>query len=443
MSQAAEDWIHSFDRFDGRAGIKPGLQRMEAMLERLGNPHHQLKFLHVAGTNGKGSTCAFLAAILEEAGYQVGLYTSPYLEQFNDRMSVSGQNISDRELDELVARLRPIVEDVSATSCGRPTEFEVVTTLSFMHYARQQVDFVVLETGLGGRLDSTNVVTPLLSLITNVGRDHEAILGSTLEMIAAEKAGIIKRGIPVITTATGVARDVIVAKAAEVGSLSYEGNRDFSATRKSYSLDDGQTFDWSGWNLTLTDLRLQMLGAHQIVNASLAVAACMELCKQGVVISEGALRDGLARTRWAGRLEVLERDPLLLLDGAHNPEGAQVLGQAIAELLPHQRIVLVIGILGDKAIPEVLAPVVPRATHVIVTRPNIPRAAVNDTVASVIRDIVPNVPVETADTVRAALQLAKQRRAEKADCILVTGSLYTISEARAILLSQQVSGTNI
>ncbi|MGZ4107906.1 MAG: bifunctional folylpolyglutamate synthase/dihydrofolate synthase, partial [Tumebacillaceae bacterium] len=254
MSQAevsqAENWIHSFDRFDGRTGIKPGLERMEAMLERLGNPHQRLKFLHVAGTNGKGSTCAYLARILEAAGYRVGLYTSPYLEQFNDRMSVSGENISDTELTELVAQLRPVVEEVSTTSCGRPTEFEVVTTLSLLHYAKQQVDFVVLETGLGGRLDSTNVVTPLLSLITNVGRDHEAILGSTIEQIAAEKAGIIKPGVPILTTATGVARDVIVRRAEELGATSYEGNRDFTASRTSYSLD-GQTFDWTGWGVTL------------------------------------------------------------------------------------------------------------------------------------------------------------------------------------------------
>ncbi|MGZ6507269.1 MAG: bifunctional folylpolyglutamate synthase/dihydrofolate synthase, partial [Tumebacillaceae bacterium] len=294
-----------------------------------------------------------------------------------------------------------------------------------------QVDFVVLETGLGGRLDSTNVVTPLLSLITNVGRDHEAILGSTIEQIAAEKAGIIKTGVPILTTATGVARDVIVRRAEELGATSYEGNRDFTASRTSYSLD-GQTFDWTGWGVTLLDLRVQMLGAHQITNASLAVAACLELRKQGVVISEQALREGLASTRWAGRLEVLSHDPLLLLDGAHNPEGAQVLERALQELLPEQRIVLVIGILGDKAIPEVLAPVIPHATHVIVTRPDLPRAADNDVVARVIREIAPSIPVETTETVREALQLAAWRRAEKADCIVVTGSLYTISEARAI-----------
>lgn len=429
------DWIHGFDRFDGRIGIKPGLERMEAMLSRLGNPEQQLKFLHVAGTNGKGSTCAYLASILEEAGYRVGLYTSPYLTEFNDRMSVGGQNIPQAQLEGLVARLRPVVDEVSLTECGRPTEFEVVTTLSLLFYAEEKVEFVVWETGLGGRLDSTNVVTPVLSLITNVGYDHQAILGETLEQIAAEKAGIVKRGVPVLTTATGVARDVIAKTAMETESPFMEGTRDFRAERTAYGLD-GQRFIWSDGEVVWEDLFISMLGAHQVTNASLAVAACVELRRQGYELSLQAIRNGLAKTKWAGRLEIISHHPLLMLDGAHNPEGAAALAAALRELVPDRRVILVTGILADKAIPDVLAPVLELADHVIVTAPDIPRAADVEDVAAVIRELAPLLTVQTIPSVRVALQTALERVESEQDAIICTGSLYTISEARAVLMSE-------
>ena len=428
------DWIHNFDRFDGRKGIKPGLERMEAMLARLGNPHQQLKFLHVAGTNGKGSTCAYLASILEAAGYRVGLFTSPYMTSFHDRMVIGGRPIPQEDLEAMVERLRPVVDEISETECGRPTEFEVVTTLSLLFYEKEQVDFVVWETGLGGRLDSTNVVTPLVSLITNVGHDHIAILGGTLEAIAAEKAGIIKPGVPVITTAEGVAEDVIVRKAEENGSPYILWKKHFSAHRDEMMGLAGQTFDWDGMGRQFRDLRIRMLGAHQIFNASLAVAACVQLEEQGVAIGEEALREGLARTQWAGRLEVVREQPLTLLDGAHNPEGAQVLGNALRELVPGRRIVMTVGILVDKAIPEVLQPLVPLAAHVIVTRPDIPRAADNAEVARVIREIAPHVTIETTESVSEALERAEAALQGPDDCIVCTGSLYTISEIRAVYL---------
>ncbi|HEU4963792.1 MAG TPA: folylpolyglutamate synthase/dihydrofolate synthase family protein [Bacilli bacterium] len=464
---SAIEWIHQFDRFDGRTGIKPGLERMEAMLERLGNPHHNLKFLHVAGTNGKGSTCAYLAAILEQAGYRVGLFTSPYLTAFHDRMAVGGHNIADVELEALVERIKPVIAEVSDTACGRPTEFEVITVLAILHYAAARVDFVVWETGLGGRLDSTNVVTPQLSLITNVGYDHVAILGDTLEQIAAEKAGIIKPGVPVLTTATGAALDVISQTALEKGSLCRALGRDFDAERTAFGLE-GQTFDWrevqrrsdadngrviagedeqgqgQGQQLErksepctlvhMSDLRLTMLGEHQIFNASLAVAACLLLREQGVVITDQAIRQGLLNTRWAGRLELISRDPLILLDGAHNPQGAQALGQALGELLPDRRLVLVIGILADKAIPKVLSPILAHAAQVIVTAPDIPRAADVEEVAQVLRGLAPSLPVETAPTVREALGLGHALLQAPQDALVITGSLFTISEARTLLV---------
>jgi len=432
------EWIHSFDRFNGTSGIKPGLQRMEAMLERLGNPHHDLRFLHVAGTNGKGSTCAYLAAILEAAGYAAGLFTSPYLTAFHDRMGARGENISPRELDELAARLRPVVEEVAQVpDCGRPTEFEVITALSILFYRARQVDVVVWETGLGGRLDSTNVVTPLLSLITNVGHDHAAILGDSIEEIAAEKAGIIKPGVGVVTTAAGTALDVIERTADEQGAPLQVLGRDFEAERTAFGLD-GQTFDWrgAGGHPRFRALRLRMLGAHQVTNASLAVAACVELRNLGFEIPEEAVRRGLEATSWAGRLEIVGQEPLLLLDGAHNPEGAQALRAALEELLPNRRLVFVIGILADKAVPETLGPLVSLADEVFTTAPDLPRAAHADDVAMVIRDLVPQVPVTACTSVDAALRAARKAASGPGDAVIVTGTLFLISEARALLVSE-------
>ncbi|MBL0387073.1 bifunctional folylpolyglutamate synthase/dihydrofolate synthase [Tumebacillus sp. ITR2] len=440
-------WIHGFDRFDGRKGIKPGLERMDAMLEHLGNPHRNMKFLHVAGTNGKGSTCAYLASILEEAGYRVGLFTSPYLTSFHDRMSVGGLNITDEELIEMVNLLRPAVESVSETVHGRPTEFEVVTALSILHYSRAGVDAVVWETGLGGRLDSTNVVTPILSLITNVGRDHQAILGETLEQIAAEKAGIIKQGVPVLTTADEPALSVILRTAREKSAPAFHAGRDFSTDgRRVFGLE-GQTFDWAETgsatvdaapdtgSVAFSELQIGLLGPHQAVNASLAVAAVVQLNSMGWNISEEALRRGLLRTRWAGRFEVISHDPLTILDGAHNPEGAAVLAKTITELLPNRRLTVVFGILADKAIPEVLAPVLAHATHVLVTRADVPRAANPEDVARVVREIAPNLPCEVCDSIPNSLDRARELTSEgQADAILYTGSLYTISEVRQHLL---------
>lgn len=430
---SATDWIHSFDRFDGRKGIKLGLERMEAMLERLGNPHRDLRFVHVAGTNGKGSTCAYLASVLERAGYRVGLYTSPYLSGFGDRMRIGGLNITDDALDALVDRVKPIIEDVSVTEHGRPTEFEVITLLAILFYAGERVDFVVWETGLGGRLDATNVVTPLLSLITNVGRDHEAILGQGLARIAAEKAGIIKSGIPVLTSAKGVALDVIERTANEQGAPCEVAGRDFTADRLTYGLE-GQSFDWSGMAEHHAGLRIRMLGPHQIENAALAVAACVRLRLLGYAISDEALRAGLESTAWPGRLEIVSQSPLTLLDGAHNPEGATALAAAVRELLPHRRLIFVIGILADKAIPDVLAPLAELADHVIVTRPDIARAAQTSDVADVVLALAPTIPVETAETVATALQRAAELAAGEQDSVICTGSLYMISEARALLV---------
>lgn len=422
------EWISAFRRFDGRWGIKLGLERMEALLERLGNPHRRLRFIHVAGTNGKGSTCAYLASVYQHAGYRVGLYTSPYVMHFFDRMSVNGTNVTEEQLTVYASRLKPHIEEIRHTEIGEPTEFEVITLLAVLFFLDQQVDLAVWETGLGGRLDATNVVTPLASVITNVGLDHLVHLGPTIEIIAREKAGIAKPGVPLFTGAVEPALSVIARRAREVGAPLRVLDKDFAYTRTRFSLA-GQAFDFQSANTRLKDLEIAMLGEHQCKNASLAVQTVLHLSESGVLpVSERALRDGLRLTRWPGRLEIVRERPLVLLDGAHNPHGAEALAAALRELLGDRKAVLVVGILQDKLVPGVLDPIVPFAGRIIVTAPDSPRAANVGDVEMFLRDRV-QVPIEKIPNVAQAVEQAVAV-ARPDEVVLVTGSLYTISEAR-------------
>ncbi|BCJ85064.1 bifunctional folylpolyglutamate synthase/dihydrofolate synthase [Effusibacillus dendaii] len=401
---------------------------MEALLERLGNPHRQMRFLHVAGTNGKGSTCAYLASIYQQAGYRVGRYTSPYIMHFYDRISINGRDAEEEKLAVCAEKLKPHIREISETELGQPTEFEVITLLAILYFLEQKTDLVVWETGLGGRLDATNVVTPLISIITNVGLDHVLLLGPTIEAIAAEKAGIVKNGIPVITAAVSPALEVIAERAKEAQAPLFVLSRDFTYNRLRYSLA-GQAFDFRSANSEFKQLEIAMLGEHQCQNAALAVQAVLLLAKNGQLpVSEQALREGLQNTRWPGRLEIAGQQPLVLLDGAHNPHGADALANALGELLEGRKVRLVIGILQDKLLPGVVDPILPFAESIVVTAPNTPRAATVQEVAAFLRERT-DVPLRqiarVADAVKDAVDSAKPEH-----IVLVTGSLYTISEAR-------------
>ncbi|TCS76486.1 dihydrofolate synthase/folylpolyglutamate synthase [Effusibacillus lacus] len=423
-----QEWVASFPKFDGRWGIKLGLERMEALLAKLGNPHTRLRFLHVAGTNGKGSTCAYLASIYQAAGYKVGRYTSPYLVHFYDRMSINGVDVTEEQLSGYAEMLKPHIEEIRLTEIGEPTEFEVITLLAILFFLDQEVDLVVWETGLGGRLDATNVVTPLASVITNVGLDHLVHLGPSIEAIAAEKAGIIKPGIPLFTGAVGSALEVILNKAGELGVPVRVLDKDFGFVRTHHSLS-GQVFDYQSTNTELKNLEIKMLGEHQCKNATLAIGTVLHLSETGVLpVREQALRKGLLRTHWPGRLEIVHGNPLVLLDGAHNPHGTEALAAALADLFGKQKLILVIGILQDKLVPGVLEPVLPFAKTVIVTAPDTPRAASPEDVEMFVRDRVqvPSFRIPcVSDAAAYAMNLAQTN-----DVVLVTGSLYTISEAR-------------
>jgi len=420
-------WIHSLYRF----GINPGLERIKALLERLGDPQKRLRCVHIAGTNGKGSTAAFLASMLENEGKRVALYTSPYLEAFTNRMAINGADISRERLAALTTEVRLQVEAVAGTDLGQPTEFEVVTALAFKYFAEEQPDWVVVEVGLGGRLDATNVIEPVVCAITNIALEHTQILGETIEEIAYEKAGIIKPATAIVTAAENVqALSVFRRIARERGARLYEMDGELRCKPVGATLD-GQIFDYQSPWRELKGLRIAMLGQHQVRNAALALAV-RELLPEPFV--EAAVRRGLAATCWPGRLEVFSRNPLVLVDGAHNPDGIRALCRALPGILGGKKLRLVVGILGDKAVGEILAEIVPLASAgLIVTKPDNPRAADPILVAEFARRFaLPGVSVSVAETVTAAVGKGLTNlKADEALC--VAGSLYTISEARETL----------
>ncbi len=434
----ALEWIHSLGRF----GSKPGLERITALLEMMENPHHRICFIHVGGTNGKGSTAVMLASIMRSAGYRVGLYTSPYLLSFTNRMAVNGSDIAHRDLVRLVDRVRPMVEKISGDQdLGEMTEFEVVTALALEYFAFQQVDLVVFEVGLGGRLDATNVVNPLLSIITNISLEHTAVLGSTIEAIAAEKAGIIKKEKPLLTAAEDKrALTVFQARCRELKAPFYrvyplqvktEHNRQNKPVAVLDQItDQGQIFSYHGFSLDLEGLFIPLRGKYQLNNAATALAA-LELLAEEFPVSVSAVRNGLAEISWPGRLELLQREPLLIMDGAHNPAAIEKLAEAVTQYFNYRRLILIIGILADKDIAAMLEHILPLAAAVIFTRPVLPRAAdPYDVAAFAVSHF--NLPKEhlVIDAYDEALDRALEL-AGPGDAVLVTGSLYTVSDIRA------------
>ena len=443
----AVNWIHALETF----GIKPGLKRIERLLTRLGNPERNLKFLHVAGTNGKGSTINFIAEILLAAGYNVGIFTSPYLIEFSDRIKLNRTNIPGDALVKCVNELIPHVNEMATEELGSPTEFEVVTALAILYYSKQEsLDLVLWETGLGGRLDSTNVVTPLLSVITNIAYDHLNILGNTIEEIAAEKAGIIKQGVPVISGALNPAAQAVIAtRASEQQAELYQLNQDFAveptsigafgSTFNFYRLFNAcDTIDHKDTHepyVTLINLAVRMLGEHQLSNAALAIMATRLLVMQHAFhISEESIRIGLLNSYWLGRFEQLADKPLIIIDGAHNPDGARSLANTI-KLIDYNRLILVLGILHDKPLAEFLEIMIPLTDEIITTEPQVPRRATAENIQQLISAIDPTKPVTAIADYEQALMYGLTRL-DPGDLLLVTGSLYLIADARKYLIKK-------
>ncbi len=435
----ALEWIHGLGRF----GIKPGLERMTALLDKLGNPHNKLKFVHVGGTNGKGSTAVMLTSILRAAGYKVGLYTSPYLLSFTNRMAVNGDDIDRAELVSLVEEIRPLIAEIAEDpALGDMTEFEVVTVLAFCYFARQNTDLVVLEVGLGGRLDATNVITPLVSVITNISLEHTDILGDTVEKIAFEKAGIIKAGRPLVTAAADDrALGVFEKRCRELNSplyrvYPYSEANEVNSIIKPAAIPGkvtgaGQYFSYRGLSLQLENLFIQLRGSYQLDNAATALAAAELLSEEGFSFGAEDIRRGLAETVWPGRLELLAEEPLLIMDGAHNPAAMEKLAAAVPAYFSYHRLILVYGMLADKDMESMLNSILPLADIVIFTRPVLPRAADPAAVAVYATGQLRfKKQTYVVDEFGAALEKAISL-AEPGDAVLVTGSLYTVSDIRA------------
>ncbi len=405
---------------------KHGLANITELLKRLGNPEACFPSVHIAGTNGKGSTAAMLESILRAAGYRTGLYTSPFLERFPERIRVGGEEIEEGEFAALATEVRSAADGMVRDGHGHPTFFELVTACCFLHFARQSVDIAVVEAGLGGRTDATNVIKPVLSVITTIGIDHAASLGGTLESIAAEKAGILKPGVPAVLAGGSdpAALAVVQCWAKELGiDLRYAGDTCLYAKNQDL---DGQAFDLSFNDWKLENLKLKLLGRHQLVNAATAVLAACSVRAAGFVIPEEVIRSGLAQARWPGRMELLRREPPLIIDGAHNPQGAEVLADAVLELLPGRQICLVAGAMADKDVPAMVRQFARFASHAIITLPPSHGRMQKETGAMAAMFSHASVKSEACPDWQKAMALALDRDM----AVVVAGSLYLAGAVR-------------
>ena len=397
---------------------KPGLERISELCNALGNPQNELRFIHVAGTNGKGSTSVMLSEILKSAGYKVGLFTSPYVYRFNERMRVDGKEISDEMLAEVTEHVKPAAEAMA----DKPTEFELITAIAFEYFRREGCDAVVLEAGMGGRLDSTNVIrNPLISIITGIALDHTAFLGDTVEKIAAEKAGIIKDFAPVLYGGSDEsAYDVIRNTAQERGSEIYRPN--YSDLKVKEMNLDFTEFDFGGYE----SLRIRLLGSYQPRNAALVVEAVRILKKRGLSISPNAVREGLLNSRWRARFEILHSDPMVIFDGAHNPEGISVATESIKRYFGEKKVVIFTGVLRDKDygfIAERLAEIADKAFTIT---PDNPRALTANEYAEVLKKN--GVDATACDGIADALRQGMAAAKDGGTALCCLGSLYTYSD---------------
>ena len=400
-------------------GSKPGLERTTELLKALGNPEKKLKFVHVAGTNGKGSTCACIANVLTKAGCKTGLYTSPFIECFNERMQVNGKNITDDELSQMVEEIRPFA-DVMEDS---PTEFELITALAMKYFLFKECDIVVLEVGMGGRLDSTNVIeTPELAVITSIGYDHVKELGPTLADIAGEKAGIIKKdGDVLIYSGIPEVEEVFKKVSAEKNAKLYK--TDFSRiTNTEFSLDG------SKFNLTpYGEITIPLAGTYQPYNAVLAITALEILRSKGLNISDNDIISGIASVKWQGRFEVLGQNPVFILDGSHNPQGMEATAQSLKQHFGDKKIIFILGVMADKDIDAMAGYIIPIAKKFITVKPNNPRAMDSAILAEKLKHF--DVPVTNCTTIKTGVTEALTSSTH-ADTICALGSLYFSSEIR-------------
>jgi dihydrofolate synthase/folylpolyglutamate synthase len=400
------------------------IERPKSLLARLGDPHRRFHAVLVAGTKGKGSVVAMIAGALQAAGYRTGRYTSPHLHTVRERIAVNGQMISEESFVALVRYLKPHIEVIKGL-----TYFEAITALGFLYFAQQGVEVAALEVGLGGRLDATNVVRPLVAVITSLSLDHTALLGDTVAQIAREKAGIIKEGVAVVSApqppeALAVIEEVCREKGAPLTVV----GRDWTWEAGAASLE-GQKFNVQRSTFNVQSLWIPLLGQHELINATVVVAAIYLLREQGIVVPPTAVAEGLRRVRWPGRLEILNRSPLLVVDGAHNGDSARRLAEALREVFTYRRLILVFGALHGHSMDDMLEALLPAADEVIATCPyHHPRGVPTDmVVAALLRHGVRPAAVtpDVSTALESGLALAGTE-----DLVCFTGSLFVVAEAR-------------
>jgi len=408
-------------------GAVSSFPRMQGMLYRMGFSQEKMHFVHVAGTNGKGSVCALLDSVLRRAGYKTGLFTSPYIHRFSERIRVDGKCITDEELCQITEKLVPIVDSLSSP----PTEFEIVTVIGLCHFQNKKCSVVVLETGLGGRLDPTNIISsPLCCVITNIGLDHTAILGDTIEKIAGEKAGIIKNGVPIVAYPSGsealaVIRKYCADKDAKLILADFENLEPIEEDFK------GQSFCYRGETYCLS-----LLGLYQQKNAAVALEALEVLSKTLPKISKKAIRDGLAQASHMARFELADKNPPFIIDGGHNAQCAKALCESMSRYFPNQKVITIIGMMKDKSAEDFVKAISPFTAHFVCVKPQNPRAMPAEDLAEIAARN--GFRAQTCDTINGAIKSAKSL-AMGSQIICATGSLYLAGEVRQSLIEERAN----
>lgn len=401
-------------------GSIPGLSRTQELLQKMGNPQDQLQFVHIAGTNGKGSTAAMTASILRKAGYRTGLYTSPYIFRFHERMQVDGQCISDEELAEITEFVKPLAESME----DHPTEFELVTCIAMEYFKRHHCDVVSLEVGMGGELDSTNVIaSPLVAVLTNIGLDHTEFLGDTLEKICETKSKIIKPGTIAVTYREKPSVEAVIeARCKEVGAKWMPA--DFASIHLVSASLEGQVFDWGPY----LGIHLPLLGKHQLYNAAVVLTIVKALRERGLEISDEAMRQGIASVSWPGRFELVAKNPLFIVDGGHNPQCIEALVNNVRDYLGGKRLTILTGVLADKDYGDMYQDMAQYAAAFVAVTPPNPRALPAQELKAYLERF--GKPVTACDTVAEGVAQAK-KLAGADGVVLAYGSLYMVGDIEA------------
>lgn len=410
----------------------PGLDRITDLMEKLGNPEKKLKVIHIAGTNGKGSATALLCSILQEAGYCTGGYTSPHLASYNERFMINGREISDEAFARILTKTKEACMQLKAEGKDVPTLFEVITGAAFLYFAEEGVDIAVIEVGLGGKYDATNIIeTPMLSVIMSISMDHTDFLGDTIEQIAEEKAGIIKKSCPVVLYSQEDLVYNIVKQRADSLKAPLYCPKDAKITISSQTLD-GTVFDVKSPSFAYDNLFLPLLGQHQIQNCVTILEACQIIKKCGFALTEHQIRLGISKTFWAGRMEVCRKQPLVILDGAHNVDGIRRLAESMDAYFKNKKITLVLGVLGDKEYEKMAELILPFAHQVVFTEPHSDRKLDAQKLANIVtrKELPFYIEPELENAYQKALKITDEN-----GIILCCGSLYMIGALRSYILS--------